>query len=67
MLALVTAVGVLLVPACGDGGTCKVGTDCVSGVCNGLGICVLSTSQGVFSDREARKHGVGGEVLCEVW
>jgi small subunit ribosomal protein S8 len=36
-------------------------------VLNGLGICVLSTSQGVFSDREARKHGVGGEVLCEVW
>jgi small subunit ribosomal protein S8 len=36
-------------------------------VLNGLGICVLSTSRGVFSDREARVKGVGGEVLCEVW
>lgn len=36
-------------------------------VLNGLGIAVLSTSRGVFSDREARAHGVGGEVLCEVW
>lgn len=34
---------------------------------NGLGISILSTSQGVMSDREARKRGVGGEVLCEVW
>lgn len=36
-------------------------------ILNGLGICVLSTSRGVFSDREARAQGVGGEVLCEVW
>lgn len=34
---------------------------------NGLGIAILSTSQGVMTDREARKRGVGGEVLCEVW
>ena len=34
---------------------------------NGLGISILSTSQGVMTDREARKRGVGGEVLCEVW
>lgn len=34
---------------------------------NGLGISVLSTSRGVMSDRSARQHGVGGEVLCEVW
>ena len=34
---------------------------------NGLGIAILSTSQGVMTDREARKLGVGGEVLCEVW
>ncbi len=33
----------------------------------GLGISVLSTSRGVMSDREARKQGVGGELLCEVW
>ncbi|MFO0933692.1 MAG: 30S ribosomal protein S8 [Planctomycetota bacterium] len=36
-------------------------------ILNGLGICVLSTSRGVFSDREARAQGVGGEILCEVW
>lgn len=34
---------------------------------NGLGIAILSTSQGVITDREARKRNVGGEVLCEVW
>jgi small subunit ribosomal protein S8 len=34
---------------------------------NGLGIAILSTSQGVMTDRDARKLGVGGEVLCEVW
>jgi len=34
---------------------------------NGLGIAIISTSQGVMTDREARKKGVGGEVLCEVW
>jgi small subunit ribosomal protein S8 len=33
----------------------------------GMGISVLSTSRGVMSDRDARKQGVGGEVLCEVW
>lgn len=36
-------------------------------VLNGLGICILSTSQGVISDREARQQKVGGEVLCEIW
>jgi len=34
---------------------------------NGLGIAILSTSQGVMTDREARKRGVGGEILCEIW
>ena len=33
----------------------------------GLGVAVISTSQGVMSDRQARKLGVGGEVLCQVW
>ena len=32
----------------------------------GLGICILSTSKGVLSDRECRKQQVGGEVLCKV-
>lgn len=36
-------------------------------ILNGLGISILSTSQGVMSDREARQHKVGGEVLCEIW
>lgn len=36
-------------------------------VLNGLGITVVSTSQGVLSDREARQRNLGGEVLCEVW
>ncbi len=36
-------------------------------VLDGLGISVLSTSKGVMSDRQARKAGVGGEVLCVVW
>lgn len=34
---------------------------------NGLGIAIISTSQGVMTDRQARDKGVGGEVLCEVW
>ena len=34
---------------------------------NGLGIAIISTSQGVMTDKEARNKGVGGEVLCEVW
>lgn len=35
-------------------------------VLNGLGISIISTSQGVVSDREARQQNIGGEVLCEV-
>ena len=34
---------------------------------NGLGISILSTSRGVMTDRDARKGGVGGEILCQVW
>lgn len=36
-------------------------------VLGGLGIAVLSTSQGLMTDREARKRKVGGEILCHVW
>ncbi|MBN1387753.1 MAG: 30S ribosomal protein S8 [Bacteroidales bacterium] len=36
-------------------------------VLNGLGIAILSTSQGVITDKEARKLKVGGEVLCYVY
>ena len=33
----------------------------------GLGIAIVSTSRGVMTDRDARKAGVGGELLCSVW
>ena len=36
-------------------------------VLGGLGVAVLSTSQGLMTDRDARKRNVGGEVLCFVW
>ena len=36
-------------------------------VLGGLGITILSTSKGIFTDYEARKAGVGGELLCMVW
>ena len=36
-------------------------------VLGGLGVAVLSTSQGLMTDREARERRVGGEVLCYVW
>ncbi|MEM9587105.1 MAG: 30S ribosomal protein S8 [Planctomycetota bacterium] len=35
-------------------------------VLGGLGICIISSSKGVISDREARRENVGGEILCEV-
>lgn len=36
-------------------------------VLGGLGIAIISTSNGIISDKEARKLGVGGEVICYVW
>ena len=33
----------------------------------GLGVAVVSTSQGLMPDREARKRSLGGEIVCEVW
>ena len=36
-------------------------------VLRGLGVAIISTSRGVMTDREARKLGIGGEVLCHVW
>ena len=41
--------------------------DEVPRVLGGLGIAIISTSHGVVSDKEARKLGVGGEVICYVW
>ena len=42
-------------------------SDSVPRVLGGLGVAVLSTSQGLLTDRDARKRKVGGEVLCYVW
>ena len=36
-------------------------------VFNGLGLAIVSTSQGVFGDEECRKKNIGGEVLCYIW
>jgi small subunit ribosomal protein S8 len=41
--------------------------DAVPRVLGGMGIAVLSTNQGLMTDREARERRVGGEVLCQVW
>lgn len=36
-------------------------------VLRGLGIAIISTSKGVMTDKEARRAGVGGEVICYIW
>ncbi|HEY2214985.1 MAG TPA: 30S ribosomal protein S8, partial [Acidimicrobiales bacterium] len=41
--------------------------DGIQRVLGGMGVAVLSTSQGLVTDREARKRHLGGEVLCHVW
>ena len=43
------------------------GRDDVPDVLAGLGTSILTTSRGVMTGREARREGVGGEVLCNVW
>ena len=44
-----------------------LGVDDVPAVLGGLGTNILTTSRGVMTGRAARKAGVGGEVLCNVW
>lgn len=44
-----------------------VGSKELPRVLNGLGIAIISTSQGVMSDKEARANNLGGEVLCHVY
>ena len=44
-----------------------VGHEEIPRVLNGLGITILSTSKGILTDRQARKEGVGGELLCAIW
>ncbi|MBU3180514.1 30S ribosomal protein S8 [Clostridium psychrophilum] len=36
-------------------------------VLNGLGVAIISTSKGLVADKEARKLGLGGEVICYIW
>ena len=47
--------------------TLKNGATEIPRVRGGLGISIVSTSQGVMSGQEARKKNVGGELLCEIW
>jgi small subunit ribosomal protein S8 len=44
-----------------------VGHEEIPWVMSGLGIAILSTPKGILTDRQARKVGVGGEVMCYVW
>ena len=43
------------------------GADDIKPVLNGLGVWIVSTSQGLLTDNEARERRVGGEIVCEVW
>nr|YP_010443419.1 ribosomal protein S8 [Arenaria serpyllifolia]UTE94293.1 ribosomal protein S8 [Arenaria serpyllifolia] len=36
-------------------------------ILGGMGIVILSTSRGIMTDREARREGIGGEILCYIW
>lgn len=44
-----------------------VGKEQMPTIRNGFGIAVVSTSKGVMTNKEARKSGIGGELICEVW
>ena len=44
-----------------------VSKDKIPAVRGGLGVAVMSTTQGVMTDRESRKRAVGGEVICYIW
>lgn len=44
-----------------------VGKEDIPKVLGGLGIAILSTSKGIVTDKQARREGLGGEVLCYVW
>jgi len=43
------------------------GKDLIQKVLGGLGVAILSTSRGIMTDKEAKKAGVGGEILAHVW
>jgi small subunit ribosomal protein S8 len=43
------------------------GADSIRPVLNGLGLGIISTSQGLLTDAQARERQLGGEVVCEIW
>jgi small subunit ribosomal protein S8 len=43
------------------------GASDIARVRGGIGVSILSTSEGVMTDRDARRRNVGGEILCKVW
>jgi len=42
-------------------------SDKIPKVMSGLGVAILTTSQGIVTDKEARQKNIGGELLCEIW
>ena len=66
LVSLLLLVVVLLQQGKGGDIAAAFGKDDIPPVMNGLGIAIVSTSQGVMTDRKARQTGVGGEVLCIV-
>jgi small subunit ribosomal protein S8 len=44
-----------------------VGHGEIPAVRRGLGVSILSTPNGILADREARRQGVGGEIICQIW
>jgi small subunit ribosomal protein S8 len=42
-------------------------SDKIPKVMSGLGVAILTTSQGIVTDKEARQRNIGGELLCEIW
>ena len=49
------------------GGRVYVGKDEIPKVMGGIGVSILSTSKGLLTDREAKRTGTGGEILCYIW
>ena len=43
------------------------GKEDVPKILDGLGICIVSTSKGLMTDRRCREEGIGGELLCKIW
>jgi len=43
------------------------GADKIPSVRGGLGVAIMSTSHGIMTNAEARRRGIGGEVMCHVW